>query len=144
MKNCVFVFLLFSAVLTSCSGRSGNNSVNSVTGVSDTGTARIVFKDYEHQFGNVTEGEKIGYIFTYENNGTSDLIIKSASPSCGCTVPKFDKKPVRPGESGKIEVVFDTSGRRGLQTKTISVSSNASTPVVLLKITAEVVAEKNN
>ena len=41
--------------------------------------------------------------------------------------------------SGNLEVVFDTSGRNGMQTKTITVKSNASIPVVLLKITAEVV-----
>ena len=41
--------------------------------------------------------------------------------------------------SGNLEVVFDTSGRSGMQTKTITVKSNAQTPVVLLKITAEVV-----
>jgi len=36
-------------------------------------------------------------------------------------------------------VVFDTSGRNGMQTKTITVKSNASKPVVLIKITAEVI-----
>ncbi len=49
-------------------------------------------------------------------------------------------KPVSSGESGNLEVIFDTSGRNGMQTKTITVKSNAKTPVVLLKITAEVIA----
>jgi hypothetical protein len=54
-------------------------------------------------------------------------------------VPKYEAKPISPGANGNLEVVFDTSGRSGMQTKTITVKSNATTPVVLLKITAEVV-----
>ena len=99
----------------------------------------IIFKEYEHDFGKVTEGEKVAYVFTFENKGNSKSVMHSATTSCGCTVPKYDTKPIPPGGSGNLEVVFDTSGRNGMQTKTITVKSNASTPVVLLKITAEVV-----
>ena len=41
------------------------------------------------------------------------------------------------------KVIFDTSGRNGRQTKTIKLKSNASTPVVLLRIVAEVVTNNN-
>jgi hypothetical protein len=103
----------------------------------------IQFKEYEHDFGKVTEGEKISYTFTFENKGESDLIILSASTTCGCTVPKYDTKPIRSGQTGTIDIVFDTTGRSSKQTKTITVKSNASTPVVILKITAEVVENIN-
>ena len=91
----------------------------------------------------MAEGEKIAYVFTFENKGSADLVITSATTSCGCTVPKYDTKPITPGGAGNLEVVFDTSGRNGMQTKTITVKSNAATPVVLLKITAEVVTTIN-
>ena len=107
----------------------------------DTGTAVITFTEYEHNFGKVAEGEKIGYTFTFENKGTGNLVIASATTTCGCTVPKYNTKPIPSGGTGNLEVVFDTSGRNGTQTKTITVKSNASTPVVLLKITAEVLAK---
>jgi hypothetical protein len=103
------------------------------------GTSAISFNEYQHDFGKVAEGEKVSYTFTFSNKGEADLIISSAVTSCGCTVPKYDKKPISPGAIGSLEVVFDTSGRSGMQTKTITVKSNASTPVVLLKITAEVI-----
>ena len=128
-------------ILSHCGNSSNSGSAGSGENTgrsSDTGTAVISFKEYEHNFGKVTEGEKVGFIFTFENKGTSGLVINSTSTSCGCTVPKFSKKPVEPGEDGTIEVVFDTSGRTGIQTKTISVISNASVPVVILKITANV------
>jgi hypothetical protein len=111
---------------------------------SNSENVKIIFKEYEHDFGKVAEGEKIACLFNFENKGTENLVIYSASASCGCTVPKYDSKPVSPGGNGNLEVVFDTSGRNGLQTKTITVKSNASVPVVLLKITAEVIPNINN
>ena len=70
--------------------------------------------------------------------GDVDLVIASASASCGCTVPKYDKKPVPPSGSGTIEVVFDTSGREGVQAKTVVVLSNAENNIVILRIIADV------
>ena len=105
-----------------------------------TGTAEISFREYEHDFGKVTEGEKVAYIFSFENKGPGTLVINSASTSCGCTVTKFERNPIPAGNKGSLEVVFDTGGRNGLQTKTITVQSNSTEKVVILKITAEVIA----
>lgn len=77
-------------------------------------------------------------MFSFCNTGEGSLVIESVSASCGCTVPKYDKKPVPPGKNGMIEVAFNTAGRSGIQTKTVTVRSNAGTPVVILKLTAEV------
>jgi hypothetical protein len=129
---------------SNCGNNAGNNSSVSAVNKVNNEAVKIVFNNYEHDFGKVAEGEKIGYTFTFGNEGTEDLVITSAITSCGCTVPKYDKKPIPPGGKGDLEVVFDTSGRKGIQTKTISVKSNASTPVVILKITAEVVQTINN
>jgi hypothetical protein len=145
MRNNTLVSLFLIAILVSnCGNSTRKNAADSGFKQSNPENVKLIFKEYEHDFGKVTEGEKVGYIFTFENKGTEDLIITSATTSCGCTVPKFDKKPVRPGDTGNLEVVFDTSGRNGIQTKTVTVKSNASIPVVLLKITAEVVPINNN
>ncbi len=108
------------------------------------GNAEVVFAEYEHDFGRVTEGEKVAYVFSFENKGPGDLVITSASTTCGCTVPKYETKPVKMGGKGSLEVVFDTSGRSGKQTKTISVRSNSKLPVVMLKISADVVSDSDN
>jgi hypothetical protein len=144
MKKIPVVSLLLIALTASYCGNGTNNSVlHSGLNPSDTTSAVIIFKEYEHNFGKVKEGEKIAYVFTFENKGTSDLVVASVTTTCGCTVPKYNTKPVPPASDGNLEVVFDTSGRNGMQTKTITVKSNASTPVVLLKITAEVVINNN-
>ncbi len=132
--------LLVPVVFYDCVHSSGFGSKAQSSG--DTGTAKIIFNDYEHHFGKVSQGEKLAYVFRFENQGTGSLIIASVTASCGCTVPKYDRKPVTPGNSGNIEVVFNTEGRSGMQTKTITVKSNAKPQVVLLKITAEVEEEK--
>jgi hypothetical protein len=132
--------LLVTVVFYDCGHNSGFGSKAQSAG--DTGTAKIIFNDYEHHFGKVSQGEKLAYVFMFENQGTGSLIIASVTASCGCTVPKYDRKPVAPGNSGNIEVVFNTEGRSGMQTKTITVKSNAKPQVVLLKITAEVEEEK--
>jgi hypothetical protein len=145
MKTIVIIFSMLIAVLTSnCGNSTGKNEGVSGLKQSNSENVKIFFKEYEHDFGKVAEGEKIAYVFNFENKGTENLVIYSASASCGCTVPKYDSKPVSPGGNGNLEVVFDTSGRDGLQTKTITVKSNASVPVVLLKITAEIIPIINN
>jgi hypothetical protein len=145
MKKVIQLYLIiFIVALTGCTGKTQKSSSNAMSASSDTGKAVLAFREYEHQFGKVNEGEKVGCIFTFDNKGTSDLVILSATTTCGCTVPDYDRKPVSPGKTGKLEVVFDTSGRNGIQSKVITVRSNASNPVVLLKITAEVINSNNN
>ncbi|MCX6255404.1 MAG: DUF1573 domain-containing protein [Bacteroidia bacterium] len=142
-KILIITLVLLAVVASNCGNGTRKNSGNSSLQTTVTGTVEIAFREYEHNFGKVAEGEKVGYTFTFDNKGTANLIITSATTSCGCTVPKYNAKPIPPGGNGNIEVVFDTSGRNGMQTKTITVKSNASIPVVLLKITAEVVSTLN-
>ncbi len=142
IKITSFVSLIF--LITACNSNSGKNNVSDGD-KSSAGVAEIVFREYEHDFGKVMEGEKVAYVFSFENKGSGNLVINSASTSCGCTVSKYDTKPILPGAQGTLEVVFNTTGRNGVQTKTVSVNSNSPTPVVILKITAEVIQnEKNN
>ena len=139
----ILIAFLVILILTGCTGSPGKG-INNPLSWSDTGKAKLTFTHNEHDFGKVTEGERVGCIFTFMNTGTADLVITSAITSCGCTVPKYDKKPISPDETGQLEVIFDTSGREGIQTKTITVKSNAVIPVVLLQIKAEIITINNN
>jgi hypothetical protein len=142
MKKIIILnWILIIIFISGCGNGSGNNSSTSGSETSSTGKSEIIFREYQYDFGKVAEGEKISHTFIFDNKGTANLIITSASTTCGCTVSKYNTKPIPPGTNGNLEVVFDTSGREGMQTKTITVKSNASKPVVLLKITAEVVTD---
>src|SRR5437764_913077 len=43
------------------------------------------FTEEEHDFGTIHEGEKVSFAFKFKNSGDGDLVIRSASGSCGCT-----------------------------------------------------------
>lgn len=136
----ISILVVICFLTTFCgNGNAGKYGINDTA--SDTGKVEITFREYEHDFGIVTEGEKVSCLFTFDNTGTSDLVVSSVSTSCGCTAPKYDTKPISPGQSGNVEVVYNAAGMNGKQTKTVTVKSNASVPVVLLRITAEVVEQ---
>src|SRR5512139_718104 len=93
----VFTFILvagwLTALLFSSCGRSSANEGKNMP-ADTTGTAVITFSMLEHNFGAVKAGEKVGCIFPFTNTGDADLVLTSATASCGCTVPKYNKKPV--------------------------------------------------
>ena len=133
----ILAFILAATLFSASCGRSSSGEMKNIPS-DTTGTAVLTFQKPDHDFGKVGAGEKVGCIFSYTNTGDADLVITSASASCGCTVPKYNRKPVPPGGTGTIEVVFDTSGREGLQTKTVVVQSNAENNLVILRIIADV------
>ncbi|MBM3420733.1 MAG: DUF1573 domain-containing protein [Bacteroidetes bacterium] len=138
--NPVLAAMVISLAVLSASCRSGNTSTGSDATMNGDPALipEIEFNTLTHDFGVLTEGEKIACVFTFTNKGEGSLVINSASASCGCTVPQFSKKPLRNGEKGTMEVVFNTAGFGGIQTKTITVQSNARTPVVILAIKADI------
>jgi len=67
-------------------------------------------------------------------------VISNVHSTCGCTVGKdWPKRPIPPGESGSIDVVFDSEGRNGRQEKTVTVVANTTPPSTVLTLTGEVV-----
>jgi hypothetical protein len=143
-KNAVIFIIVVVAFSLGYSCNSNQGRVKSTNLNSAADTAIISFTEYEHYFGKVTEGEKVACTFTFGNKGKGPLIISSVTTTCGCTVAKYDTKPISPGNSGTVEIVFDSSGKSGKQTKTITIHSNASKPIVLLKISGEVLNSSNN
>jgi hypothetical protein len=73
----------------------------------------IVFVQKSHDFGTIDEGIKASFDFEFTNTGDSDLLLYNVLASCGCTVPTWPKKPVKPGEKGKITVVYNSTNRGG-------------------------------
>ena len=75
--------------------------------------------------------------FIVTNTGKNPLIIEKVEASCGCTTPEKPEKPILPGKSDKINVVFHPKpGQTGEQNKTVTVTSNTSPRSTLLKIKA--------
>lgn len=103
----------------------------------------IRFEKTEHNHGRIMQGEKVGYNFIFTNDGDASLVIMDASASCGCTVPKYSKEPIAPGEKGSVEVVFDSSGRMGQQSKTVTLKTNGKVQIVYLTIKADIIRKES-
>lgn len=133
------VLTVMLLLINACGNQTHDRGQVRIAAGDSTGVADIIFNKLVHDFGTVSEGEKVASVFTFTNTGNSSLLITSAAASCGCTVPQYSRKPVPPGGKGTLEVIFNTSGYRGIQTKTITVHTNALTPVVVLTIRADIV-----
>jgi len=105
--------------------------------------AKIEFKTDVIDYGTIEKGANGVRFFEFTNTGEAPLIITKVKSSCGCTTPSWPKNPVLPGESGKIEVKYNTMIVSPIR-KTITVSSNADKPTVALKIKGLVVDSSKN
>ncbi|MFP9098381.1 DUF1573 domain-containing protein [Flavobacterium sp. RHBU_24] len=84
----------------------------------------IKFAEPEFDFGTIKQGDKVEHTFKFTNEGTADLIISDAKASCGCTVPDWTKDPVAPGKDGEVHVVFNSAGKSGEVSKTVTLTLN--------------------
>ena len=98
------------------------------------GTGKLAFKSEIHDFGNLTEGPDADVDFVFTNTGKSPVVITNATAGCGCTSPEWSKEPIMPGKSSKIHVAYHTKGRPGPFTKSVTVTSNAEQPSMVLTI----------
>lgn len=101
--------------------------------------AEFKFEAETHDFGKIPMGKPVTYEFKYTNVGEQPLIITKAEGSCGCTVPKYTSTPLKKGETGVISVTFNAAAGPSPFSKTITVTSNAKTPVKVLYIKGETV-----
>ena len=99
-----------------------------------TDVAKMELKKTSHDFGNIKEGTQATVEFTFTNTGKVPLVLNSVRASCGCTTPKWTREPVAPGETGKITAIYNSKGRPGNFTKTITVKHNGEGGTTYLTI----------
>ena len=148
------LFLAFALVLTACEitdqrrddvDASIINVPASAEGIKAEDLPIIIFEELGYNFGHISQGEKVTHTFRFKNIGKSDLVIFKVEGSCGCTVMKgWPKHPVKPGGKGKIDVIFDSVGRKGVQNKTISVVANTIPSTTVLRLEGDIAAPEIN
>lgn len=138
-RNILLFLLATLTVLTSC--KNNDNTSNENTGSEDISSsieipmnedkaidtsdvAKIQFRETELSFDTIAHGDRITRAFNFTNTGNRPLLIYDVRTSCGCTVAEYPRDFIRPGESGKIEVSFNSTGRKGFQNKSINVIGN--------------------
>lgn len=140
MSKLFKLFISVSIFATVCLSACNNGRVKTSKDISVNSTqlTKITSNKTIHDFGSIKQGEILAYSFYIENVGDSNLVINKIESSCGCTVVKWEKKPLLPKRKMKIEVEFNSSGRYGKQYKVISIFANVPNKVYELIITAEV------
>jgi len=98
---------------------------------------KIVFSKTMHDFGKLIKNTPAVCEFKFYNKGKTPLVIFNVSSSCGCTVPSWPKTPVMPGDSGVIQVKYNTTAT-GTINKLVDVHSNAMQMALKLKIKGKV------
>jgi hypothetical protein len=96
------------------------------------------FDKLEHDFGNIKEGDIVEHTYVVKNTGEAPLIIQSAQPSCGCTVPDFSKDPIPVGGTGFVKAKFDSNGKPNVQNKSITVTANTFPKQTVIRFKAMV------
>jgi len=141
MKN-LFYFLfalVFYATLGSCDNIKGNKQEKATI---EQGVPVLTFDKTNHNFGTVIEGEKVTYAFRFTNNGNTDLRLTSVGTSCGCTASDYPRDPIKPGDSGKIQITFNSANRLGMQHKKVTIRSNTNPEFTVLDIYAQIIEKE--
>jgi hypothetical protein len=145
----IFYLLVLSSFLAACNNQP--STVSEATGQSQLTTADSVdpsnlpaFKFEKEVFdcGEIKEGEKVSYDFKFRNIGNAPLIISSATATCGCTIPEYPTEPLAPGAEGVIRVVFNSSGKPGMQNKIVSITANTNPTLTELNILGNVIPKE--
>ena len=101
--------------------------------------AQLVFTPDTWDFGTIRETDgRVSHTFTGENRGNTPVVILDVVTTCGCTVPQFTKRPIRPGEKTTVKVTFDPANRPGAFTKELGVYSSERKKVATLTIRGNV------
>jgi hypothetical protein len=138
MKTLALLGLIL-VLVTSCNqGAKKTDTVTQSIEQDTESAAEINFEKVEHNFNQIFSGEKVAYSFRFTNTGDLPLLITGTRSGCGCTAGDYPKDPIKPGEQGKISVVFNSSGRKGFQSESISVFNNSKESPITLRIKAEV------
>ena len=84
----------------------------------------------------------MSHVYTFTNTGDQPFIISNAKGSCGCTVPKWPREIIAPGESGEIIVEFNSKGKKGKRNQKVTITGNSNPPQTFIYLKGEVLVDE--
>ena len=76
----------------------------------------------------------------FKNTGNEPLVISNAKGSCGCTIPTWPREPIAPGETGEIQIRYDTK-RVGAINKTVKITTNEAVNTHTVRVIGQIAAQ---
>lgn len=89
-------------------------------------------------FGKINPNDIVKHTFLISNDGNAPMYIDSLVADCGCTEPKMKTNVILPGQSAEMEVGFDPFGKKGKDSKTVTIYIQGEEPRQIV-IQAEIV-----
>lgn len=102
----------------------------------------MTFDETSFDFGTIAAGDVVKHEFTFTNTGDAPLVITDTRTSCGCTVPSWPKESIAPGESAKMLVQFNSTGKKNMQNKSVTIMTNTKKGTEIIRIKANVVPKE--
>ena len=130
IRRAALVLVLLAAVTALLAGCAG-------------GEPDILLEEEQLDLGPLQNGEVRSFEVEVVNQGTGDLVIEAVSTSCGCTSARVIPTTLGPGESGSLQVTFD-SGAHGPEElgpvlKQVFIASNdPDQPELEFRLTADI------
>lgn len=84
----------------------------------------IKFLQDLYDYDTITEGQDINRTIKFINTGKNPFFITEVKVSCGCTIPSYENEPVKPGDTGNVEVLFQSKGKSGFSMNKLSLFGN--------------------
>jgi hypothetical protein len=99
--------------------------------------------DQVHNFGSISETQKVEYVFVIKNEGNSILSITDARSTCGaCSSVKVANMAVPPGSNTSVLASFDPRGKEGQVEHVVWLKTNdEGVPLLKLALRMSVVPE---
>jgi len=126
----LFLLMLFSVFIVSCENKQKDalsvteTAIPSALQPSLEKKPLMVFDQKSAYLGRIKEGDSLFHTFHFRNRGNLPLKIISVNVSCGCTSTKWSKEIIEPGKKGFIKIKFNSVGRIGRNSKTITAYCN--------------------
>jgi Protein of unknown function (DUF1573) len=127
MKN-IFILAIVALFAVACEETDKGSKTGSGVEVTTDDPATLTtieWIDSVKNYGTITEGQQLAVSFRFKNTGDKPLVIKNVHPSCGCTVPTSNDKPIAPGAEGTIDATFNSQNKEGRVNKELTVETNA-------------------
>lgn len=101
----------------------------------------MTFEDDKVDYGTIEQHGEPLRVLKFTNTGTEPLVIKNARGSCGCTVPKWKKEPIMPGETSELEIRYATN-RLGKINKKVTVTTNEGGEPHVIKVIGNILKKE--
>ncbi len=107
-------------------------------------SARTQWLETEHDFGAFDENNgKVTCTMRFVNTGDQPVSIVSARATCGCTMPSYTRRPVAPGDTGRVEIAYNPVGRPGRFSKKVYIETSDDDGRTTLVVKGVVIGASN-